>query len=273
MTGPIISSFARRDLRREPVRRRRATDRSARNAMSGGGGHHRDGRNVLDRQRRIDDGPARPERRRPHAGAASHLARVPEHRPRSAERHDAEDRRRARRVRRSQQQRLPVPPADRDRNARRRQSCRSPPRRWRRTCRRKLSTILPCTPANASAEAGCASMFITTFGAKAFRRPLTTAETTTLTTLYNTGRTTLALDFNGAIGPAARGDAAVARLPLPLGDGSGAGDQGRRRRAARQLPDRQPAVVLPVGHDAGRDAVHGGGRAASCRRPTASRRR
>jgi hypothetical protein len=63
----------------------------------------------------------------------------------------------------------------------------------------KLSTILPCTPASASAEAGCAGMFITTFGAKAFRRPLSTAETTTLTALYNTGRTTLALDFNGAI--------------------------------------------------------------------------
>src|SRR6185436_15825852 len=63
----------------------------------------------------------------------------------------------------------------------------------------KLSTILPCTPSGASAEASCASQFITTFGAKAFRRPLTTAETTTLNTLYNTGRTTLALDFNGAI--------------------------------------------------------------------------
>ena len=64
----------------------------------------------------------------------------------------------------------------------------------------KLSTILPCTPANASAEAGCASMFITTFGAKAYRRPLTTAETTTLTASTRPARTTLALDFNGAIG-------------------------------------------------------------------------
>ena len=63
----------------------------------------------------------------------------------------------------------------------------------------KLSTILPCTPASASAEAGCASMFITTFGAKAYRRPLSTAETTTLTNLYQTGRSTLALDFNGTI--------------------------------------------------------------------------
>ena len=30
----------------------------------------------------------------------------------------------------------------------------------------KLSTILPCTPANAAAKAGCAGMFITTFGAR-----------------------------------------------------------------------------------------------------------
>ena len=64
----------------------------------------------------------------------------------------------------------------------------------------KLSTILPCTPAGASAEAGCAMQFITTFGTKAYRRPLSSAETTTLTNLYNTGRSTLALDFNGAIG-------------------------------------------------------------------------
>jgi len=64
----------------------------------------------------------------------------------------------------------------------------------------KLSTILPCTPASASAEADCASMFITTFGGKAFRRPLSSAETTSLNTLYQTARGTLALDFNGAIG-------------------------------------------------------------------------
>jgi Protein of unknown function (DUF1592)/Protein of unknown function (DUF1588)/Protein of unknown function (DUF1595)/Protein of unknown function (DUF1585)/Protein of unknown function (DUF1587) len=63
----------------------------------------------------------------------------------------------------------------------------------------KLSTILPCTPANAAAEAGCAGMFITTFGAKAYRRPLTTAESTTLNALYQTARGTLALDFNGSV--------------------------------------------------------------------------
>ncbi|HEY7372852.1 MAG TPA: DUF1592 domain-containing protein [Polyangia bacterium] len=62
----------------------------------------------------------------------------------------------------------------------------------------KLSTILPCTP-SASTEADCANMFISTFGPKAYRRPLSTTEISTLTALYNTARTTLALDFNNAI--------------------------------------------------------------------------
>lgn len=64
----------------------------------------------------------------------------------------------------------------------------------------RISTLLPCTPANAGAEAGCANQFITTFGLKAYRRPLTSAETAALTTVYQAARTTLALDFNGAIG-------------------------------------------------------------------------
>src|SRR3954469_4524299 len=64
----------------------------------------------------------------------------------------------------------------------------------------KLSTLLPCTPANAAAEANCASMFITVFGAKAYRRPLTAAEASSLNALYQTARNTLTLDFNGAIG-------------------------------------------------------------------------
>jgi len=63
----------------------------------------------------------------------------------------------------------------------------------------KLSTVLPCTPANAAAEAACATQFITAFGAKAYRRPLGTTEVSDLTTLYQTARSTLALDFNGAI--------------------------------------------------------------------------
>jgi len=64
----------------------------------------------------------------------------------------------------------------------------------------RLSTLLPCTPANASAEAGCANQFITAFGLKAYRRPLTTAEVANLTAVYQAGRSTVMLDFNGAIG-------------------------------------------------------------------------
>jgi Protein of unknown function (DUF1592)/Protein of unknown function (DUF1588)/Protein of unknown function (DUF1595)/Protein of unknown function (DUF1585) len=64
----------------------------------------------------------------------------------------------------------------------------------------KLSTLLPCAPANAGAEASCATQFITTFGAKAYRRPLDAGETTHLNNLYQTARSTLSLDFKGAIG-------------------------------------------------------------------------
>jgi hypothetical protein len=63
----------------------------------------------------------------------------------------------------------------------------------------KLSSVLPCTPSTSSAEAGCANQFITTFGANAYRRPLSATEVADLTALYQTGRTTLGLDFNGAI--------------------------------------------------------------------------
>jgi hypothetical protein len=63
----------------------------------------------------------------------------------------------------------------------------------------KLSTVLPCTPANAAAETDCAAQFITTFGAKAYRRPLGPTEVSDLTALYQTARSTLALDFKGAI--------------------------------------------------------------------------
>jgi hypothetical protein len=62
----------------------------------------------------------------------------------------------------------------------------------------KLSTLLPCNPANG--EDACAGQFITKFGLRAFRRPLTTAESTRLTALYTTGRMTLKLAFPDAIG-------------------------------------------------------------------------
>jgi len=65
----------------------------------------------------------------------------------------------------------------------------------------KITSILPsgCTAPAASAEAGCATQFINTFGPKAYRRPLTAKEVTNLTNLYQTGRTTLALTYTNAI--------------------------------------------------------------------------
>jgi hypothetical protein len=59
-------------------------------------------------------------------------------------------------------------------------------------------TLLPCDPA--TGENNCAQKFISTFGPRAFRRPLTTDEATRLMALYTTGRSTLALGFTGAIG-------------------------------------------------------------------------
>src|SRR5262245_9628595 len=53
--------------------------------------------------------------------------------------------------------------------------------------------LLPCDPA--MGEDACAQKFITVFGQRAFRRPLAAAETTRLTTLYTTARTTLKLTF------------------------------------------------------------------------------
>ena len=64
-----------------------------------------------------------------------------------------------------------------------------------------INSILPCQPANAGAEAACATQFINTFGAKAYRRPLDATEVTALTNLYQKARTApLSLDFKGAVG-------------------------------------------------------------------------
>jgi hypothetical protein len=62
-----------------------------------------------------------------------------------------------------------------------------------------VTTLLPCQPANAGEEAGCARTFIETFGRKAYRRAPTPAEVSRLETLYGEGRTTLGLDFRGAV--------------------------------------------------------------------------
>ncbi len=65
-----------------------------------------------------------------------------------------------------------------------------------------ISNVLTCTPTagNTASESACLTTFLNTFGLKAYRRPLTATETSGLQALYQTGRTTLALDFNGAIG-------------------------------------------------------------------------
>jgi hypothetical protein len=49
-----------------------------------------------------------------------------------------------------------------------------------------LSNILPCDPTKVDPTT-CASQFIATFGKKAYRRPVTTDEATTLLTVYNVG--------------------------------------------------------------------------------------
>jgi hypothetical protein len=66
----------------------------------------------------------------------------------------------------------------------------------------KIGNVLTCTPTagNTASESTCLTTFLNTFGLKAYRRPLTATEISGLQALYQTGRTTLALDFNGAIG-------------------------------------------------------------------------
>ena len=53
-----------------------------------------------------------------------------------------------------------------------------------------LATLLPCDPTKggSTGEDACAKQFITAFGLRAFRRPLTADETTTFTGLYSSGR-------------------------------------------------------------------------------------
>ena len=58
--------------------------------------------------------------------------------------------------------------------------------------------LLPCDPT--TGEDACAQKFITTFGQRAFRRPVATDEATRLTSLYTAARTTLMLSFTDAAG-------------------------------------------------------------------------
>jgi hypothetical protein len=61
----------------------------------------------------------------------------------------------------------------------------------------KAMTLAPC--AMGTAEDACAKSFVTDFGLRAYRRPLVQEEVDRLMGLYTAGRTTLMLDYPGAI--------------------------------------------------------------------------
>jgi hypothetical protein len=67
-----------------------------------------------------------------------------------------------------------------------------------KTAEKNAATLAPCP--TGMAEDACAKSFITTFGPRAYRRPLASDESDRLTALYTTGRTTLALTYAGTIG-------------------------------------------------------------------------
>jgi hypothetical protein len=60
----------------------------------------------------------------------------------------------------------------------------------------KAAMLAPCA---GGAEDGCARKFVTDFGLRAYRRPLASDEVDRLMALYTSGRTTLALNYAGAI--------------------------------------------------------------------------
>lgn len=60
-----------------------------------------------------------------------------------------------------------------------------------------LSKLVPCKPP-AVEEAACVRQFIDTFGARAFRRPVLAGEAERLVALFQAGRSTAELDFDGA---------------------------------------------------------------------------
>jgi hypothetical protein len=65
----------------------------------------------------------------------------------------------------------------------------------------KLATLLPCNPvpAGAAEQDACAKTFITSFGKRAFRRPLTAEETAGYNSFYAAQRTATPGDFPGAV--------------------------------------------------------------------------
>jgi hypothetical protein len=66
---------------------------------------------------------------------------------------------------------------------------------------KNLSALLPCKtiPADAAGQTSCAHDFVTSFGKRAYRRPLLPDEVDALSSFYSQARGDLALDFPGAI--------------------------------------------------------------------------
>jgi hypothetical protein len=60
-----------------------------------------------------------------------------------------------------------------------------------------IAKLLPCSPS--SGEDACASSFVQTFGANAYRRPVGADEAARLLALFKTARTSMMLDFNESI--------------------------------------------------------------------------
>src|SRR5436190_147707 len=54
----------------------------------------------------------------------------------------------------------------------------------------RLSKVLTCDPAAAAGEQACAATFISSFGGKAFRRPVDAAQTQALMSIWQVGRDT-----------------------------------------------------------------------------------
>jgi hypothetical protein len=62
-----------------------------------------------------------------------------------------------------------------------------------------VATLAPCTTGSATAEEACAKKFATSFGLRAYRRPLTTTEVDSLVQLYREGRAMAMTDYAGGI--------------------------------------------------------------------------
>ena len=116
----------------------------------------------------------------------------------------------------------------------------------------KMATISPCDLAT-DTTTSCATKFVTAFGQKAYRRPLTHGRDHPVRQSLHAGQGRHRRRSE-RVSPRRRGDAAVAVLPLSPGRGSHR-DAAGGHRGADALRARVAPLVLPVGNDAGRCAV------------------